>query len=248
MIFKPWNVHGNWADVEELTGKTFKSVIQTTHDSSDAIVFEGDDVMYMLHHRQECCESVMLEEVVGELSDLEGSPITMAELVTDEGEEDDDYFTWSFYKFATVKGYVTLRWYGTSNGYYSESVDFIKREPYAMTYDDLHARMLENYETMGRRSPTVYIVNNDEYADLCEFMRHHHGLKGYGDPPHITINYDAGQIVVVPEAFSQKYTPVSPKEEPCPSQNGSDGDDGTVTSVGPAGTSGALPPEPSAEP
>lgn len=78
---------------------------------------------YRMYHRQDCCESVYIEDIIGDLDDLIGSTVTMAEEVTETGSNDWDTYTWTFYKFATAKGYVTIRWYGTSNGYYSESVD-----------------------------------------------------------------------------------------------------------------------------
>jgi MoxR-like ATPase len=61
-----------------------------------------------------------VEGIIGDLDDLVGPPITMAEEVTQNGEETDwGLSTWAFYKLATNQGYVTIRWFGEPNGYYS---------------------------------------------------------------------------------------------------------------------------------
>lgn len=113
---------------EELLGKTLKSII---NKDNDELIFELEDGdKYKLYHSQDCCESVSIEDIIGDLDDLIGSPILLAEEVSsnenppDIKKEYQDSFTWTFYKLSTNKGSVTIRWYGESNGYYSESVDF----------------------------------------------------------------------------------------------------------------------------
>jgi hypothetical protein len=85
-----------------------------------------------LMHEQDCCESVYLDDVCGDLQDLVGSPILVAEEVEGtttldpaEGHYEGDSYTWTFYKLDTAKGGVVARWFGSSNGYYSESVDVV---------------------------------------------------------------------------------------------------------------------------
>ena len=106
----------------ELIGKTFTKVFKKMDDE---LIFEGEK-SYKFHHIQDCCENVVIDDVCGDLSDLENSPILIAEEVKKKyGDKDyEDTNTWTFYKFATIKGSVDIRWYGSSNGYYSESVDF----------------------------------------------------------------------------------------------------------------------------
>lgn len=114
-----------------LLGKTIVH-IEGAETGSEAIkLITSDGTICTLCHMQHCCESVEVEEIVGDVADLIGTPLLLAEEVGGGNDEPLDgltptgyheSWTWTFYKLATVKGHVTLRWLGSSNGYYSESV------------------------------------------------------------------------------------------------------------------------------
>jgi hypothetical protein len=121
------------SDVSELVGKILAAV-DVVREDDDQITFtcEGGQV-FRMYHSQDCCESVHIEDIVGDVQDLVGAPILAAEEASNSDVPkidpkypgyDDESFTWTFYKFRTIKGSVDIRWYGSSNGYYSESVDF----------------------------------------------------------------------------------------------------------------------------
>ena len=124
------------ANVSELVGKTLTSIENINDHTILFITADGDQ--YKLTHIQDCCEDVYISDIEGDLQSLVGNPILVAEEV-DSGDAGPlgDYvesYTWTFYKFATIKGHVDIRWYGSSNGYYSESVDFIKSDDYMWRY------------------------------------------------------------------------------------------------------------------
>lgn len=114
---------------EILKGKTIidLDINKDNTKREDQIVFTcSDGVAYRMCHHQDCCEDVVIEEFIGEREWLIGSPVLVAEerSNSESGQNRGNSETWTFYEIATLKGSVTIRWYGSSNGYYSESVDF----------------------------------------------------------------------------------------------------------------------------
>ena len=94
-------------NVSELRDQTFTSV----RADEDTVTFENDSVRYVLYHDQNCCECVMVEEIIGDLEDLERLPLLIAreDSNADGPELNEESYTWTFYNFATYKGYVTIR-------------------------------------------------------------------------------------------------------------------------------------------
>ena len=108
-------------NVSDMLGKTFSRVVA----DEDTVTFQNDEVRYVLYHSQDCCESVVVEDIIGDLEDLVGWPLLISreDHDADGPELNEESYTWTFYNFATFKGHVTIRFLGTSNGYYSEDVD-----------------------------------------------------------------------------------------------------------------------------
>ncbi len=124
--------------IEELVGKTVNK-IDGSKGSDEIHFFCTDGTRYRMLHHQDCCESVYIEDIIGDLEDLLNTPILTAEGRYEDADAlhgaaglvqrraDDGYgdtATWTFYEFRTIKGSVTIRWYGSSNGYYSETASF----------------------------------------------------------------------------------------------------------------------------
>lgn len=112
-------------EISNMLGITFTKVFQI---GSDKLSFVCDEGTFTFYHQPDCCESVDIQDITGDLTDLIGEPLLVAEESTGETpadfkfEYEPESYTWTFYKFATRKGYVDVRWLGESNGYYGEGV------------------------------------------------------------------------------------------------------------------------------
>jgi len=139
----------------EFVGKTPVSIV--IGDTSKITFKFSDETTYEMYHEQDCCESVYIEEIHGDLDDLIGSEILVAEESRNSDYTDESSYTWTFYKIRTRNSDVTIRWYGTSNGYYSEAVSVFKLVPVE----------------------TVYVFNNMKFSSFDDMADEFYFSKGY---------------------------------------------------------------------
>lgn len=115
----------------ELKGQTLLAIELYGPDECEITT---DKNKYRLIHHQDCCESVSLEKQIGEISNLIGEKITLAEeeYVNDDPdwyekpEYREDSFTWSNYYLEAGGHRLELYFLGESNGYYCETMEFEK--------------------------------------------------------------------------------------------------------------------------
>src|ERR1700692_2052381 len=94
-------------EISVLVGKTFTKVFDC---SSDELYFQNEAEEYKFYHGQDCCESVVIDDICGDLHDLENTPILEAyeansDAINARDKDDDSFgsFTWTFYRFSTIK-------------------------------------------------------------------------------------------------------------------------------------------------
>lgn len=118
-----------------LKGSTITSIEGVEEGSGEINISLTDGRNFVMYHEQHCCEDVGVYDVAGDVANVVNLPLTLSEYqVLDDRPDDapvgkDDYIeseTWSVFRLGTEKGTLTIRWCGSSNGYYSESVSFVE--------------------------------------------------------------------------------------------------------------------------
>ena len=115
------------AKFEDLLGLTLSDVTVMQGTDDDFITFKttcGRE--FKMKHDNESFEKVFIADITGDMPGLIATPVLLAEVSTNDEPEpkNDAEAMWTFYKLATIKGYVDIRWYGESSGFYSMGVSF----------------------------------------------------------------------------------------------------------------------------
>lgn len=111
--------------LSDLFGKEVKEVIGC-HIGSYKMTIKFTDGYSLTFEPADTCAKVEIDDIVGDPHGMVGNKLFHAEVSSNKNLEPrdryDTSYRWTFYKFRTIDGYVDIKWYGYSNGYYSEEV------------------------------------------------------------------------------------------------------------------------------
>jgi len=122
----------NLVKFEILKGMIIKEIkVNQENQGEDNLLFitvdnRGNERIFKMYHEHECCEDVNIKDICGDLNTLINSEIVISEERIVENETEDGTSTSTFYTLGTAKGFVDISWFGESNGYYTETVDFVE--------------------------------------------------------------------------------------------------------------------------
>ena len=125
-VFNSQAILGLGQIIHWMEGKTFSKVVRK--DDSVVFIQQNPSFSVVLKHVQECCESVYLEDVVGDLADLENTALLQVKETKGVYQGVGPAY---FYDFRTLKGNVTLRFVHehNSNWAYSARASFEVQSP-----------------------------------------------------------------------------------------------------------------------
>lgn len=111
--------------INVLVGVTLESV-ETLREQ---IIFHvNDGSAFTSLHLHDCCETVQIHHIEGDIASILNVPVLEAEETHSndpalEGPYNDSW-TWTRQRIRTERGEVTFVWLGESNGYYGETPYF----------------------------------------------------------------------------------------------------------------------------
>jgi hypothetical protein len=114
--------------ISDIIGKTVVNVVQT--EDKILMIFSDGDVG-KFYHESEYGESVHINDVSGDWSDLIGNPLLEADeqindrvkVIDPGGYNDGGIGIQTFYTFRGIGGSVNVKWYGETSGRYPVLVD-----------------------------------------------------------------------------------------------------------------------------
>lgn len=137
--------YNRWDRRCEFSEATGHKLLDVRYTSEELLLFT-DGGTFVLYHEQDCCEHVVLDQTSGFTTTCLGEQIVSAGYVSSEGGDTEwGTETWTFYRVETNSMSLDIKFHGSSNGYYSESVScckFLPNEVNPLNY----VQMTEDYD------------------------------------------------------------------------------------------------------